>query len=129
MLLSHHQLFSASEPGGGEMLRWKIAPVLETGRVRSWFWGHEHRCVLYEPRENLEFARCIGHGGVPVYRTHSEKDPYPPPAVWEFREFLQKGVERWALFGFAVLDFDGPEITVRYIDENGREKHDRERIF
>ena len=23
------------------------------------------------------------------------------------------------MFGFAVLDFDGPAITVRYIDEDG----------
>jgi hypothetical protein len=127
MLLSHHQLFSAYEPGGGDMLRRKIAPVLETGRVRSWFWGHEHRCVLYEPHENVEFARCIGHGGVPVYMTHREEDPYPAPASWELRDYLEKKLERWALFGFAVLDFDGPEIAVRYIDEDGKECK-RERI-
>jgi hypothetical protein len=127
LLLSHHQLFSAYEPGGGEMLRWKIAPVLDTGRVRSWFWGHEHRCVLYEPHEKVEYARCIGHGGVPVYMRHQAGDPYPPPATYEFRDFFQEELERWARFGFAVLDFDGPEIAVRYIDENGRE-HQHERI-
>jgi hypothetical protein len=120
MLLSHHQIFSAYEQGGNKLIE-KIRPVLKTGRVRSWFWGHEHRCVLYTPGENVEYARCIGHGGVPVYMTSKEGDPYPPPASWEFRDFIQSGLERWALFGFAVLDFDGPQITVRYIDENGRE--------
>jgi hypothetical protein len=126
MLLSHHQIFSAYEDGDSK-LRQKIQPVLDTGRVRSWFWGHEHRCVLYDPYGKVEYARCIGHGGVPVYMTHEASDPYPPPAAWEFRDSFQKGFERWALFGFAVLDFDGPEIAVRYIDENGRE-HKNERI-
>jgi hypothetical protein len=120
LLLSHHQIFSAYEKEKNKLSD-KIDPVLKTGRVRSWFWGHEHRCVLYNPERNVEYARCIGHGGVPVYMTHDEGDPYPPPAAWEFRDFIQSGLERWALFGFAVLDFDGPQITVRYIDENGKE--------
>jgi hypothetical protein len=126
MLLSHHQIFSAYEKGENKLIE-KIRPVLKTGRVRSWLWGHEHRCVLYDPTENVEYARCVGHGGVPVYMTHKESDPYPPPAAWEFRDFLQSGLERWALFGFAVLDLDGPKITVRYIDENGKENR-REQI-
>jgi hypothetical protein len=120
LLLSHHQIFSAYEKGENKLIQ-KIRPVLDTGRVRSWFWGHEHRCVLYNPTENVQYARCVGHGGVPVYMTHKEGDPYPPPASWEFRDFIRNGLECWALFGFAVLDFDGPKITARYIDENGKE--------
>ncbi|HEV2855110.1 MAG TPA: metallophosphoesterase [Thermoanaerobaculia bacterium] len=131
LLLSHHQVFSSYEKkkeGAKEpALVTKIRPVLATGRVRSWFWGHEHRCVLYKPYENVAFARCIGHGGVPVYMTHGEKDPYPPPGDYEYRGYFQKGLERWAWFGFAVLDFEGAEIHVRYIDENGVE-HKNERI-
>ena len=128
LLLSHHQIFSSYEKGKQESkLLTKIRPVLDTGRVRSWFWGHEHRCVLYKPHEKVEYARCIGHGGVPVYMTHKENDPYPPPGSYEYRGHFDKGLERWAWFGFAVLDFDGPEIHVRYIDENGVE-HKNERI-
>jgi len=125
LLLSHHQIFSAYEQGENKLIQ-KIRPVLATGRVRSWFWGHEHRCVLYDPTENVEYARCVGHGGVPVYMTHKEGDPYPPPASWEFRDFIRNGLECWALFGFAVLDFDGPKVTVRYIDENGKENRREE---
>lgn len=131
LLLSHHQVFSSHEKKKDRdkepPLVTKIRPVLATGRVRSWFWGHEHRCVLYKPYENVEFARCIGHGGVPVYMTQGENDPYPPPGDYEYRGYFQKGLERWAWFGFAVLDFEGPEIHVRYIDENGVE-HKNERI-
>ncbi len=127
LLLSHHQIFSSYETKKEEsILLEKIRPALATNKVRSWFWGHEHRCVLYKPHEKVEYGRCIGHGGVPVYMTHAENDPYPPPGAYEYRGAFQKGLERWAWFGFAVLDFDGPVINVRYIDENGKEHKDEQ---
>ncbi|HEX4961109.1 MAG TPA: metallophosphoesterase [Thermoanaerobaculia bacterium] len=126
MLLSHHQIFSAYE-SGNPVLSEKIAPVLATGRVKSWIWGHEHRCVFYGPHQGVDVARCLGHGGVPVYMTHTIDDPYPAPSFYEYRNFIDKGLEHWALFGFAVLDFDGPVIHVRYLDENGKE-HQSEQI-
>jgi len=125
MLFSHHQLFSAYE-GGGPKLALKLGKVLETKRVRSWYWGHEHRCMLYTPYHEVEFGRCIGHGGVPVYMTHKETDPYPTPGAYEYREFITSSLgEHFALFGFGVLDFneDGT-VAVRYIDENGTCHHD-----
>jgi hypothetical protein len=49
-----------------------------------------------------------------------EDDPYQEPVVYEYRGWFRKGVEPWALMGFAVLDFepDG-SIKVAYVDENG----------
>jgi hypothetical protein len=126
ILLSHHPRFSAYG-GCSEPLRTVTRPFLERQPVTAWFWGHEHRCVLYHPFENVEAGRCVGHGGVPVYMWRREGDPYPPPAAYEYREYIRKGLERWALLGFAVLDFDGPSLEVRYIDENGRE-HRRESL-
>ena len=127
LLLSHHQIFSAHEGGADSALRTKIKPVLDTKRVHSWFWGHEHRCTLYGPRDNVQAARCVGHGGVPVYMKNTESDPLPAGVTYEYRARFKHGLEHWAYFGFAVLDFDGPAIEVRYIDELGREHH-RERI-
>lgn len=120
MLFSHHQLFSAYE-GGGPKLAGKLGKVLETKRVRSWYWGHEHRCMLYNPYHDVEYGRCVGHGGVPVYMSHAQDDPYPVPGNYEYRDFITSILhEHFALFGFAVLDFvpDGT-VNVRYIDENG----------
>lgn len=120
MLLSHHQLFSAYDHQG-EQLHDQIGSLLEGGRVRSWFWGHEHRCVVYRPWQNIEFARCIGHGGVPVYMWHREGDSYKDPALYEYRKFFRNlpSPEPWALFGFAVLDFAGESVGVTYVDEFG----------
>jgi hypothetical protein len=120
MLLSHHQLFSAYESGADELGVAVEGPLLE-GRIDAWFWGHEHRCMTFRPWDQVKHARLIGHGGVPVYMCHDANDPYPAPGLYEYREFIQRGLERWAMFGFAVLDFDGPKLHVRYIDEEGTE--------
>jgi hypothetical protein len=119
MLLSHHPLFSAYDSDGDKLAK-QLDPILQARPVKAWIWGHEHRCVAYRPHRNVEFGRCVGHGGVPVYMWHGTEDPYPSPAIYEDRRCYTKGMERWALFGFIVLDFNGPEVDVRYIDENGQ---------
>lgn len=125
VLLSHHQLFSVYQRAGA-VLRSRLRGPLATGRVRAWFWGHEHRCMLFGRYNGVEAARCIGHGGVPVHMWRDAGEPCPTPALYEYRERLWEGVEPWALFGFAVLDFDGPSIRVRYIDERGAEHRTEE---
>src|SRR3712207_8108115 len=52
----------------GPFLQSEVQPLLDAGRIRSWFWGHEHKCVAYQPFAGVEYARCVGHGGVPVDR-------------------------------------------------------------
>jgi hypothetical protein len=126
MLLSHHPLFSVYDPAGDELAN-QLEPILQTRPVKAWLWGHEHRCVAYSSHRNVEFGRCVGHGGVPAYMWRGTEDACPSPAIYEDRRCYTKGLERWALFGFVVLDFNGPEIDVRYIDENGQ-VHRKERI-
>jgi hypothetical protein len=119
LLLSHHQLFSAFE-GGSPKIEHKLQSVLDAGLITGWFWGHEHRCVAYEPRHNLRFARCIGHGGVPVWAPDGN---LPPGVLWQETDYLADGLERFARFGFAVLEFDGPRIRVTYRGEKGQTRY------
>ncbi|MGY4199087.1 metallophosphoesterase family protein [Bradyrhizobium sp. USDA 4520] len=121
MLLSHHQFFSAYEPSDtvGAVLRTKLKRVLDSGRIDAALWGHEHRCIAYSSHGKVRYPRLIGHGGVPVYMTHAEADPYVEPATFEDRRFIGNWPEKWAYMGFAVLDFAGPALTTRYIDETG----------
>jgi hypothetical protein len=122
MLLSHHQPFSVFEKDNSR-LQGLLRDVLGRPLVHSWIWGHEHRCVVYGPAENLHYSCCLGNGGVPVYMLHKEGAPLPPPAAYEYRARIRSGLESWALFGFAVLDFDGGQINIRYLDEDGSEHH------
>ncbi len=120
MLLSHHQLFSAYE-SVGPYLQSRLKPLLDNGRIRAWLWGHEHKCIAYEPFGGVEYSRCIGHGGVPVYPVPEPPDA-DPRVAWVERDWFDGWIERWALMGFAILDFDGADVQVRYIDETGDEK-------
>ena len=125
MLLTHHQPFSAYEEPAKEMCRKLRSVVAAAGKVNSWFWGHEHRFMLFSEYQGVQFGRLIGHGGVPVYMTHRVGDPYPAPGIYEDRRFLPRllGLEHWAYFGFAVLDFERGKIEVRYFDEEGNPSH------
>lgn len=118
VLLSHHQLFSAYESGCPKV-RTKLESALRSNHIRAWFWGHEHRHMGFKPSDLLPCGRCLGHGGVPVYMSHETDDPYPEPGNYEFRSFKKVGREKWALFGFAVLDLRDDHISATYIDENG----------
>jgi hypothetical protein len=68
ILFSHHQPFSLLDQQGPKLVE-KLRPILASGRIFAWYWGHEHRCVLYDrhPQWGLQ-GRCVGHGGFPYYR-------------------------------------------------------------
>jgi hypothetical protein len=137
-ILSHHPLWSTRGQEVGKQLRnqiGKIGPVLEgRRRIDAWFWGHEHRCLVYKPRKPVDFTSCVGHGGIPSYLTAAEGDPYPPELKYEYRKRhrhgwlhqllgLLLGLKPRSTFGFAVIDLDGGDMHVRYIDESGHMHH------
>ena len=121
VLLSHHQLMSVYDQADlGPVLPAKLGPVLDSGRVTGWWWGHEHRCMGFEAAHGVRFPRCIGHGGVPVLQTYTAGAPIAPPGEWEESGFLaDPDGDHWARFGFAVLDLDGGQMQVRYRDDQG----------
>ena len=119
IFLSHHQLFTAYEREHHD-----IAAALDSigsPHIHSWFWGHEHRLMGFKPHMNVQYPRCVGHGGVPVYMKHAEDDPYPEPGEWEYRDFIldRNRIERWGYMGFAILELDGDKASVQYVNEDG----------
>jgi hypothetical protein len=122
ILLSHHQPWSAYEPGAS-MLRHKIEPVLATEQVDAWFWGHEHRCLVYRDAKNLPFASCVGHGGIPEYTAAAIDAPYVEPLVYDYRQPYGDGWQPWIRFGFVAADLDGDRMHLSYVDEFGSEHH------
>ncbi len=122
-LLSHHQYVSAYEPEDiGPELGQKLGPVLDKGVVRAWWWGHEHRCMTFRASGGVAFPRCIGNGGVPMI-AHDPDAPIPEPGEWEYRAAVDHDGQRWARFGFTVLDLNGDRIHASYRDEDGAEVH------
>jgi Calcineurin-like phosphoesterase len=124
VLLSHHQLFSAFEARPPKLPE-KIAPVLATGGVQAWFWGHEHRCLVYRGAANLPFASCVGHGGLPEYTSTGLPIRFKDMArlTYDYVEPYGDGWQPWIRFGFAVLDLDGGRMHITYVDEFGNRHH------
>lgn len=115
MLLSHHQLLSTHGKVSGELAD-RMARVMTGREVTAWFWGHEHRCMTFRPRPGLRYSACVGHGAMP----QKAGDPRPEEDEWEYDNSRQDvDLDRWRLCGFAVLDFAGPDLTVRYVNEKG----------
>ncbi len=113
ILLSHHQPFSAYEgrAQNRSLLR-KTVDLLP--QVFAWFWGHEHKCIIYRDHMGIK-GRCIGHGAIP------ESVPYGAPGHGAPVMMVddRADADGMNLHGFALLRFAGPELEVSYIDEFG----------
>ncbi len=77
VLFSHHQPFSLLDPNQGPKLVAALGKYLAGGKIFAWYWGHEHRCVLYDPHPAWGFhGRCVGHGGFPQNRVDLSNAPF-----------------------------------------------------
>jgi len=79
VLFTHHEPFTLLDDNQGGNLLDALGEFLESGKVFAWYWGHEHRCVLYDPHPKYKFhGRCVGHGGFPETRANLGNAPPSP---------------------------------------------------
>lgn len=137
VLFSHHQPYSLLD-NQGPKLTTKLADLLSARRIFAWYWGHEHRCVVYDPHPlwGLQ-GRCIGHGGYPYFRTAARDLPAVPgqKEVWHRLEaknmvpggmvidgpnpYVQGEEDKYGPHGYASLHFDGGHLTEILRDADG----------
>lgn len=129
ILFSHHQPFSQLDDQGPK-LQVALANLLKQGRIHAWYWGHEHRLVLYEAHKLWGFkGRCIGNGGFPQFRDdlpnvggdvykllQLDAQPFAPQALlldgpnfW-----IPQAQETFSPHGYVFLQFDGDTVTEIY---------------
>lgn len=149
ILFSHHQLYSHFESQGDKL--WGhpgFGAILRSKRIFAWYWGHEHRCTLFEaPDERFGlYGRCIGHGGMPQSRRATRglseaREPryakgewrrspaqkvdgneLPACVVLEGRNpYIKDEEEKFSPHGYAVLTLSGPRLTEQILDPTGQE--------
>lgn len=94
--------------------------------IFGWFFGHEHRCAIYDDTAlSARFrARLIGNGAIghhPQTETAPAKDDSgasASPFVWvNKRSLANKGLV--AVSSFALLSINRDKIHIDYIDEDG----------
>ena len=80
VLFSHQQPFSQLD-NQGPKLQSALRHLLEANRVRAWYWGHQHDCIVYDEHAKWKmFGRCLGNGGIPSARNDTVKKVPPDPA-------------------------------------------------
>ncbi|MFQ5823535.1 MAG: metallophosphoesterase family protein [bacterium] len=107
ILSSHHQPYSHISGQGPKLIE-KLGNLLNAKKIFAWYWGHEHRCVLYDQHPIYGFyGRCIGHSGMPYARKKVSHIPIAEKDKdIEWRRMEAKNMVPGALF------LDGPN---RYI--------------
>ena len=134
LLFSHHQPYSLLDNQGPKLIA-KLGRLLDAGEIFAWYWGHEHRCVLYDahPRWKLH-GRCVGHGGFPEYR--DKLLSYPQEGVFRRlgtrnlvpgglvldmpNAYIPSNPDRYGAHGYVTLELDGATLGERVHDPAGK---------
>ena len=123
VLLSHHQYYSAFD-------EWYLKPAQQLAELIKrpvvWFWGHEHRMIVYGAHSFgggiTAHGRCLGHGGMPVERFNPDRPLRHrecPPLFVDNRPFPNDEGIDVGYNGYGIVDFEGRELKVDYRDLTG----------
>ena len=138
VLFTHHQPYSHFEHGGEKLVA-KLLPLLITKKIAAWYWGHEHRCVVFDPHPRWGLhGRCIGHSGYPYFnkpsagfarltspapRRHaswrslpanSERGAPPAKLLDGTNPSVANHASDYGPNGYLTLEFDGRDLIERY---------------
>jgi hypothetical protein len=110
VFFSHHQPYSLLD-AQGEKLVAKLGDLLVGGRVFAWYWGHEHRCVVYDRHPTYKLlGRCVGHGGFPEFRDKIDDAAIDPnePVTGDYK--WRRLAPRNLVPGGIILDGPNPYV-------------------
>ena len=146
VLFSHHQLFSWMETPKSKMQS-ALGELLTNKKIYGWYWGHEHRCMIYERHPQFGiYGRCVGHSGYPyftdknkagsvsapgaqgsVWRTVGTKNMVPGGMILEGPNPYVKDHEKdYGPNGYMTLELDGNRINEIVQMPDGSRVYERE---
>lgn len=123
IVLTHHEPFSAYQPehDAGAGLRDDIGRIdlaIQPVSIFAWFFGHEHRCTIYDDSFNDFYARLIGNGCIP-HLAQTPPTGVPPVQYKTINQGVRADGSGYAISGFVLLTLNGPSMKVEYINEDG----------
>lgn len=91
VLFSHHEPFTQLDDNEGGNLITQLEKFGLADKIFAWYWGHEHRCLLYDRHPKYGFyGRCIGHAAFPQERDDLTNAPVSPDFGEQWRRLKQK---------------------------------------
>jgi hypothetical protein len=139
VLFSHHQLYCQLDSLGPKLAQ-KLGSLLRDKKIHFWYWGHEHRCVLYDVHAGFNLvARCVGNGGMPQRRGKEKDAPVDAQkgdAVWRKlpakpnvapsavildgrNPFIHGEESTYSPHGYVTLQFSGAQLHESYFLPDG----------
>jgi predicted phosphodiesterase len=124
VILTHHQYATAFTDEVFPRPARQLAEFFANQQV-VWLFGHEHRLAIYKLRRTPggfpAYARCIGHGGMPVEcgeRPGRRRGLRFYDARRDYRLGDGKGRAGWN--GYVHLICSGPRLALDYLDLHNR---------
>ncbi|WP_229209576.1 hypothetical protein [Dyadobacter koreensis] len=121
VFISHHPYISAfreeyTKPG--EQIREILG---ESNRPVIWFWGHDHRLVVYNKAVNGKgpeaYGRCLGHGGLPVeLQMPDSAADLEKIHLYDRRVRKELSGHLLGYNGFVMLKLSGGKLVAEYRD-------------
>ncbi|HEX5736275.1 MAG TPA: metallophosphoesterase [Blastocatellia bacterium] len=145
ILMSHHQPISRLESQGPKLVE-KLGEFLTAKKIFAWYWGHEHRCMLYDQHPNWGmFGRTVGHSGFPYFRDDvsgataepglpgwhrlGAKDLVPGGLLLDGpNQFVKDHEDKYGPNGYMFLEFDGPHLNEIVQEPDGKVIYDRQLV-
>lgn len=94
VLFSHHQPFTQLDDNKGGNLLAQMETYQLTDKIFAWYWGHEHRCLMYDPHPQFGFhGRCVGHAAFPEMRPDLGNAPASPQFGSQWRQLPSKNAQ------------------------------------
>jgi hypothetical protein len=143
ILMSHHQPISRLESQGPKLVG-KLGEFLNAKKIFAWYWGHEHRCMLYDKHPAWDlYGRTVGHGGFPYFRDKLSGVPQEPGLPKWYRlgasnmipgglvldgpnDYVNGHENEYGPNGYMFLEFDGLHLNETVHDPNGTVIYDRQ---
>jgi len=128
ILMSHHQPISRLEKQGPKLVK-KLGEFLNSKKIFAWYWGHEHRCMLYDQHAAWGmYGRTVGHSGFPYFRDDLSGAPEEPGlSNWHRlgsknlipgglvlngpNDYIRGYETQYGPNGYMSLEFNGPHLN------------------
>lgn len=120
-LSAHLPEFEASYPLSLEY--WQLFQATRSDAIFAWFFGHEHRCAIYDDTKTHFKARLIGNGAIPHHPQEevSPDEDETKSGCTPFVDVNKASIDGGpvAISTFALLSFNKDKCSVDYINEDG----------
>lgn len=129
ILMSHHQWFSGFGDGDYPKPAQQLAHFFKDQQI-VWLWGHEHRLAIFYPYTSKDhglscYARCVGHGGMPVEIASAAYPNQDDPQRVEYWDNPDLHADRFRTLadgtrvgtnGYVLMTLQGSRLSIEYLD-------------